>query len=130
MHVEIYLLTPAEDYADAKSRVEWYLENETFYDHYTVLKEKSDSLEEKRAELIELREKYDCRKLADDYLAMAEEQKVAGNMSMAGYYYRRAGSLYEELLTDATVIYNIDFTDYSIPDDTHGWFAIAVDFHV
>jgi hypothetical protein len=130
MHVEIYLLTPGEDLADAESRVEWHLENETFYDHHEVLKEKSGGLEGKRAELLELRERCDFRKLADGYLARAEEEKAAGNVGMAGYHYRRAGALYEELLTDDAVIYNIDTFDYQIPDETRGWFAVAVDFHV
>jgi hypothetical protein len=130
MHVTIRLLTPAEDVDDAISMVEGYLETETFYDYYTTLKEESGSLESQVSKLREKQQEYDCEKLATEYLAKAQELMAKGNRSMAGFYYRRAGALYEELLNDDAVVYNIDSYDYTIPEQTQGWFVVAVDFHV
>jgi hypothetical protein len=136
MHTQIYFITPASGLDDAISRVEGYLETENFYDYYNVLKNGCGTLESKRSELLEWEKKYDWKKTADGFFAIAEELKGKGNLVTAGYYYRLAGSLYEGLLTSDTAIYNIDSYNYEIPESDNGlvndekWFTVPVDFHV
>jgi hypothetical protein len=136
MHTTIYFLTTANDLDDAASRIEGYLETEHFFDYYTVLKAQAGTLEEKRTELLEWQKQYDWKKAADEEYAKAEALKAEGNLSWAGYHYRKAGSLYEQLLIDDAAVYNIDSYDYTIPDENVGevnsepWFCIPVDFHV
>jgi hypothetical protein len=136
LHITIHFLAAATDIDDAVSQVEGFLEPEKFFDYFTVLKEQSGTLDEKRAELLEWQAKYDWKKTADDCYATAEVLKAQGNICMAGYYYRKAGSLYEQLLTDDATVYNINKYDYSIPADGAGlvndekWFCVPVDFHV
>jgi hypothetical protein len=136
MHTLIYILTTANDIADAVSRVEGYLETEHFFDYFTTLEKQAGPLEEKRVELLEFYNRFDWKKAADEAFAQAEALKGKGNLNTAGYYYRKAGSLYEQLLVDDATVYNIDSYDYTIPDKNTGeinsepWFCIPVDFHV
>jgi hypothetical protein len=136
MHVTIYFIASGKDLDDAVNRINSYLETENFYDGYNVLEDEGGTLEEKREKVAEWAAAYDWKKEADGFYSNAEAQKAQGNISMAGYYYRKAGSLYEQLLTDDATIYNIDSYDYSIPNDDkelingEKWFCVPVDFHV
>jgi hypothetical protein len=136
MHITITFITTAADIDDAISKVDGYLETESFYDYYNTLDDEAGTLDAKRAALLELQETYDCRGKADEFYKTAEDLKAKGNLYSAGYYYRKAGALYEGLLTDDVVIYNIDTYNYEIPTDNTGlingesWFVVPVDFHI
>jgi Zn-finger domain-containing protein len=136
MHTVIYFIASGNDIDDAVSRIDGYLETENFFDYYTILEKQGGKLEEKRAELLLWQEKYDWKKAADEAYTEAEKLKAQGDLCRAGYYYRKAGSLYEQLLISDAIIYNIDSYDYTIPEDEKGevnneyWFCIPVDFHV
>jgi hypothetical protein len=136
MHIKITFITKATDIDDATSKVDGYLETENFYDYCNTLNDEVGTLDKKRVALLELQETHDSKKKADEFYATAEELKAKGNLNTAGYYYRKAGALFEELLTDDVVVYNIDSYNYEIPENDDGlvngerWFAVPVDFHV
>jgi hypothetical protein len=130
-HIIINFLILAEDFEDAIGRVEGFLEGEKgFYDSYEVLRKQSGYLPDMMDVICKLRNGPDSVTLAETCLADAKIQKEAGCFGQAGYDYRRAGLLYEGALTQDMPIYNIDSFDYSVPLDTGGWFAIAVNFHL
>jgi hypothetical protein len=128
-HTTIYFLTEAKDIEEAEQEVSAYLEGERFFDYFDVMKDKSGSLEERRAELEAAIQGWDWRKAADNFMEQAEKHKTEGNLGLYGYYLCNAGQLYAQYLITDTRVYNIDTGDYSIPKDDKGWWLIAVDFH-
>lgn len=57
------------------------------------------------------------------------EKHWANDRRMKGYCIKKAGMIMsEEFCSDANV-YNTEMWDYSIPEDTTGWFACIVDMH-
>jgi hypothetical protein len=130
-HIAIHFLTPAEDFEDAISRTEEYLEVEScFYDRYKVLRERSGYLPDMMETICGLKDGPDSITLAETYLAEAEASKLNGCLDEAGYCYRHAGLLYEGALSRDMPIYNIDSFDYSVPLETGGWFVITVYFQL
>jgi hypothetical protein len=130
-HITIHFLTQAEDFEDAISRTEEYLESESdFYESYEVLRKESGWLPDLMDKVNRLLDRPDSITRAETYLAEAEVKKRIGDFGSAGYCYRRAGLLYEGALTQDMPVYNIDSFDYAIPFETRGWFAIAVYFEL
>jgi hypothetical protein len=66
---------------------------------------------------------------AKQFVDAAEEHIEKKWYGMAGDYYRRAGLLYDQILSDDMPYFNITDGSYDIPPDTKGWFYIPVDFH-
>jgi hypothetical protein len=128
-HTTIYFLAEAEDFDNAEEQVTAYLETESFFDYYNTLPDESGTLDQKYDELAGFLEKCDWRKRAEKLLEQAEEYKAAGNLCLYGYMLIQAGELYAQCLNEDTCVFNIDTTDYSIPTEMKGWWAIAVDFH-
>jgi hypothetical protein len=130
-HITICFLTPVEDFDNAISRVETYLECEkSFADGFDILRNESGTLAEKMDAICKLRSGPDSTTLAEKYLAEAENMKQKGYFGQAGYHYIRAGLLYEGALTQDMPVYNIDSFDYAIPFDSEGWFCIVVYFYL
>jgi hypothetical protein len=134
MHTEIYLIVPAKDPNDAVVKVDDFLEDEHFFDYYDILKNGAGTLTEKRAALLERCKDYDWKQLADDYYGTAEELKATGCLSLAGFNYIRAGSLYGQQFNSDAAVFNTDAYDYSIPDEgdtpeTDDWYVVPVNFH-
>jgi hypothetical protein len=127
-HTTIYFLTEAKDQEEAEQEVSGYLEGERFFDYFDVMKDKSGSLEERRAELTAAIQDWDWIKTADGFMEQAEICKAQGNMSGYGYCLCNAGQLYAQYLSIDTYLYNIDASDYSIPTDDKDRWVIAVNF--
>jgi hypothetical protein len=139
----IYFLAEAADFDGAESRVSSYLDTETFYDHFTVLDDKSGGepsplrgsaecsgpLSEKRQDLMGFIKGWDWKKNADDFLHLAERYKAAGDLGQYGYHLIRAGELYAQYLTIDAYVYNVESSDYAIPSEDSLWWVVAVDFH-
>jgi hypothetical protein len=128
-HTTIYLLTDAKGLDEAEHEVSAFLEGESFYDYFDVMKDKSGSLEERRAELMAFIKDWDWIRAANEIMEQAEKYKAQGNMVRYGNYLCNAGRLYSQYLYTDTYAYTIDTGDYSIPKDDKGWWLIAVDFH-
>jgi hypothetical protein len=130
-HILIHFLTTAEDIEDAISRVETFLEGERgFYASYEVLRKESGALTDMMETICKLRNGPDSITLAERFLADAEARKNEGCFGQAGYYYRRAGLLYEGALTHDIPVYNIESFDYVIPCETSGWFCVVVNLYI
>ena len=127
-HTVIYFITTGEDYNDAESSVESFLEKENFFDYSNVVKEMSGPLSEKRNELANFLDGWEHEKAAEDFLKRAQEYKDKGDMGMYGYKLKCAGELIAQNLTIDTYVYNVDSGDYTIPEDDDSWWLIAVDF--
>jgi hypothetical protein len=128
-HTTICFLTKAESFDQAENRVATFLETERFFDYSNALPESSGPLAKKRAELLESAKGWDWKKSADGFLEQAEQHKADGNLGLYGCQLIKAGELYAQSLTVDAYAYNIDTSDYSIPPEDKGWWAIAVDFH-
>jgi hypothetical protein len=128
-HTTIYFLTEAESLGEAENKVTTHLETEHFYDYSDVIHELSGQLAVKRHELLEFAKNWDWKKNADNFLVEAEEQRASGNMELYGYYLIKAGELYAQHLTVDTYAFNINLSDYTIPDEDKNWWAIAMDIH-
>ena len=128
-HTAIYFLAKEKDFEKAEHRVTEYLEGENFFDYSEVLHGESGPLGQKRGELLELVKNWGWKKNADGFLEQAEEYKADGNLGMYGYNLINAGELYAQYLTIETYVFNIDNSDYSIPEENENWWAVAVDFH-
>lgn len=59
----------------------------------------------------------------------AEEYKAKGNKSMQGYCLKNAAEMLGEEFCFEANVYNIESCDYSIPEDTKGFWAVIVDMH-
>ena len=128
-HTTIYFITEAEDLDQAGSRVTGYLETEHFFDCFSVLPETSGPLAQKRGELAEFAKDWDWKKSAESFLERAEKNKASGDLCSCGYDLIKAGELYAQCLTVETYVFNIEEGSYSVPTESKGWWAIAVDFH-
>jgi hypothetical protein len=128
-HTTIYFLTEADDLDHAERRVTAYLESETFFDYSEVQPELSGPLETKRKAIADFMNGWNWKEAAEAILKEAEGNKAKGGLGMYGYNLIRAGELFSQSLTIDTYVFNIDFTDYAIPEESNGWWAVAVDFH-
>jgi hypothetical protein len=134
MHTEIYLIVSAGDVKDAVTEVNNFLETEHFFDYYDILEKGAGMLREKRPAVLEYIKDYDWKKLADDYYKTAEELKAADHLDPAGFYYRKAGSLYSQRFNSDAAVFNTYAYDYSIPGEDEkpesgDWYAVPVNFH-
>jgi hypothetical protein len=132
MHTEIAFLKQAEDLDEACRRVENYLLEEiysVFWDGFEASKERSGSLKELRDDLAKRCKDYNTDAEITRRLEKAKEQMAKNDRFGAGYNYRYAGYLLEQMLCADTVVYNLDDGDYSIPEADDGWFVVIVDFH-
>ena len=127
-HTTIYFLTQAEDMEEAESQVADFLENEDFFSYYTALPDESGPLTDKRPELMDFIKDWDWKKIADDHLTRAQEDKEIGDLGGYGYHLICAGQLYAQYPTIDILVYNVESDDYRIPADDEGWWLIAVDF--
>jgi hypothetical protein len=128
-HTTIYFLTETANLEQAESRVNTYLESETFFDYSEVQHELSGPLETRRKELDGFLNGWNWKEAADALIKETEGYKANGNLEMYGYSLIRIGELYAQNLTIDTYVFNIETGDYSIPAETRGWWAVAVDFH-
>jgi hypothetical protein len=128
-HTTIYFMTETKDLEQAESRVTAYLESETFFDYSEIQHELSGPLETKRKELDTFLNGWNWKEAVDALMKEAEGYKAKGDLGMYGYNLIRIGELYAQNLTIDTYVFNIDTGDYSIPEETKGWWAVAVDFH-
>jgi hypothetical protein len=128
-HATIYFLTVARDFEHAERMVAGYLEGENFFDYSETRAEQSGPLEAKHGDLDALLNGWDWKEAADALLKKAEDYKAKGDLGMCGHTLIRTGELYAQNLNIGAYVFNIDSGDYSIPTDTNGWWAIAVDFH-
>jgi hypothetical protein len=128
-HTTIYFLTEADDLDHAGRKVTAYLESESFFDYSEIQHELSGPLETKRKDLDAFLNGWNWREAAEAILKEAEGHKAKSILGMYGYNLIRAGELFSQSLTIDTYVFNIDFTDYTIPEESNGWWAVAVDFH-
>jgi hypothetical protein len=128
-HTTIYFLTETVNLEQAESRVSAYLESETFFDYSEVQHELSGPLETRRNDPDAFLNGWNWKEAADALMKEAERYKTKGGLGMYGYNLIRAGELYAQNLTIDTYVFNIETGDYSIPTETKGWWAVAVDFH-
>ena len=128
-HTTICFLAEAKSFDEAERRVTACLEGENFFDSLEVLPGQSGPLGRKLGQLKEFTNGWDWKTVADAWLKAAEEAKNASDVGMYGFYLIMAGKLYAQHLNTATYVYNIDTGDYSVPDNSRGWWLIAVDFH-
>jgi hypothetical protein len=128
-HTTIYFLTVAKDFEYAEKTVVGYLEGENFFDYSEAQAEPSGPLEAKRGDLDAFLNGWDWKEAADALLQEAEGYNAQGDLGMCGYTLIRAGELYAQNLHIDAYVFNIESGDYSIPTETKGWWAIAVDFH-
>jgi hypothetical protein len=128
-HTTIYFLAEAENQRRAENAVSAYLEGETFFDYSEIQRELSGPLETKRKDLDAFLHGWNWKEAADALMKEAEDYKAKNNLGMYGYNLVRAGELYAQNLTIDTYVFNIETGDYSIPTETKGWWAVAVDFH-
>jgi hypothetical protein len=126
----MYFLANAENLERAKQHVNNYLETEnSFYDGYEVIDDECGTLADKRLIFDDTIREHDYLVKAKQFVDAAEEQIEKKRYGLAGNYYRRAGLLYDQILSDDMPYFNITDGSYDIPPDTKGWFYIPVDFH-
>jgi hypothetical protein len=128
-HTTIYFLTEVDDLDHAERKVTAYLESESFFDYSEIQHELSGPLETKRKDLDAFLNGWNWRETAEAILEEAEGHKAKRSLGTYGYNLIRAGELFSQSLTIDTYVFNIDFTDYTIPEESNGWWAVAVDFH-
>jgi hypothetical protein len=128
-HTTIYFLTEAEDLERAENKVTAFLESETFFNYSEIQHELSGPLETKRKEIDIFLNGWNWKEAADALMREAEDYKSKEKWESYGYKLIWAGELYSQNLTIDTYVFNIDTGDYSIPEETKGWWAIGVDFH-
>ncbi|GHT63679.1 hypothetical protein FACS1894110_01920 [Spirochaetia bacterium] len=129
-HWTMYFLVSAENLEMAKQHVNNYLENEnSFYDGYEVIDNECGTLAEKRLIFDSTIAEHDYLAKAEKFVTEAKEQVEKNWYGMAGDYYRRAGLLYDQGLSDDMPYFNITDCSYETPHDPKGWFYIPVDFH-
>jgi len=122
-----YFIVKAENDNQAKMKVLIYLETEYFYEDFDVLS--TFSLSEKRKGFSDLYKFWNWNDNADEYLKLAEKEKSKGNFIKCGNLLIDAGNLYAQKLTISTCIFNLDFNNYSIPEDDKDWRVIEVCFY-
>jgi hypothetical protein len=129
-HTTIYFLTKVRNFDRAEQLVTGYLETENFFDYSEVQTALSGPLETKRKEIDAFLNGWNWKETADALLETAEEYKANADPGMYGYSLIRAGELYAQNLSVDTYVFNIDSGDYSIPppEESRGWWAVAVDF--
>jgi hypothetical protein len=126
-HTTIYFLTQAEDLDEAENTVYDYLESVHHIDSPVISSNKSGLLSNKRSELMNYIKDWDWKKSAEEHLKWAQEYKESGDLRLYGNYLTYAGNLYAQELTSTTYVFNIDWDDYSVPDEDSGWWVIGVD---
>jgi hypothetical protein len=128
-HATIYFLTTANAFEQAESKVMAYLEGETFFDYSEAIPDLSGPLKTRRKNLDAVLNGWNWRKAADALMQEAENYKAQDDLMMFGHCHIRAGALYAQTLNIDTYVFNIDTGDYCIPEESGGWWVIAVDFH-
>jgi len=126
-HTIIYFLTQAEDLDEAENNVLDYLESVHHIDCPVITPDKSGLLSSKRPEIMNYIKDWDYEKCAEGYLNLAQRYKESGDLRLYGHQLIFAGELYAKELTITTYVFNIDWDDYSVPDEDSGWWAIGVD---
>ncbi len=80
-----------------------------------------------------VREWRESQETEEEFLAYAEEYKESSHdpysRAMRGYYMKRAASIMMEEFCFSTNVFNVEYKDYSIPDDVDGFYAVMIDMH-
>jgi hypothetical protein len=129
-HVTINLLVESESLNEAVRQVNNCLENEnSFFDYFDIIEKDYGALETKRHILSSILEEENYLKKAVKFAREEDKQRRKKCYSSAGDYYRRAGELFNQCLSDDMAYYNLTEWSYYIPPDNKGWYFIPVDFH-
>jgi hypothetical protein len=132
MHVYIIFLVQADSLENAKSDVRSYVEdmaNRQWWDYGGIVDESEDfnrPIAEVNWSKVGIPNHIES---ADIFVKKAEVERSKGNLGLAGYYYRRAGELFQEIISYEYPIYNYTNETYQMPKDTDGWYAIESDLH-
>jgi hypothetical protein len=129
-HVTIYFLTEAKNLEIAKRHVNSCLDSEnSFFDGFEIVDSDCGTLKDNLVKLNGMSSEQNYLIKAEQFVREAEEQRKKKYYGLAGDYYRRAGMLYDQRLSDDMPYYNITDWSYEVPTDTNGWYFIPVDFH-
>ena len=137
MHMNVFIITLAEDAEDALSEVESWIDeyaDREFFDYGSVIKPEQVRLVKDIAEELE---KY--KAITETYLPDIEKQieqcKAEGSRGGEGYHHIRYGRILCEWCCYEMPFFNITDWDWSIPtkvpDHAEGrdWYAVYVDLH-
>jgi hypothetical protein len=128
-HVMMVFLVEAENFDDAQSKVYNYIEDIHDWWDYGEVVDKSEKFNRPLSECIADIPHPDFMPIAETALKEAEEYNAKKDYRWAGYKYRMAGILFEQLMSYDYPMWNMTIEDYSIPEDPTGWFAIEADLH-
>jgi beta-galactosidase GanA len=132
MHAHIIFLVKADGLEEARDEVRSYAEDMAYREwwDYGGIVEESEDFNRPIAEVDWSKVNIpDHIKSAEVFVKQAEIEKLKGGISMAGYYYRRAGELFSEMISHEHPIYNYSDGTYKMPAETDGWYAIESDLH-
>jgi hypothetical protein len=132
MHFHPILLVQADDLEEAKIKAEDFCDTESgehsYFDYGGIVPDTETDFNKPLSEVKPILPGDDHIALARNLIAEAEQCMREGNHGHAGYCYRRAGLLLEQLFFVDYPLYNIDRNDYS-REYSEGWYAIEADFH-
>jgi len=142
MHSAVVLLVQAENKEDAVFEAENFMDQEVghAFDYYSIednnwgdligSKEKEEfvlPLSECKDKVIEYSKSKDLE--IEYFQSLADQYKKAGDNQMYGFALKHLGEIIGEYFTPYAGVYNIDMSDYSIPDNTDDWWAVVADMH-
>jgi hypothetical protein len=132
MHFHPILLVNAENLEEAKIKAGDFADCESgehsFFDYGGITE---DTETEWNKPLSEVKAKLPVDTHIADALSLlskANAELIQNNFDMAGYYFRKAGELFSQCFCSECTVFNIEYYDYSQPDE-EGWYAIEADFH-
>jgi hypothetical protein len=133
MHFHPILLVQADSLEEAKIQARDFCEVESgghsYFDYGDIV---PDEETEWNKPLSEVRDKLPIKnnvELAMGFIAQAERRMDAREYGQAGYLYRTAGQLLEELFCVEYPLFNIQYYDYSREDYGEGWYVVEADLH-
>jgi len=137
MHKGIICLTNAESVEEAQEKVELFLEKPSDkFDWYQIGGRWNSLIGENNImplkECLNKVKEYVEQKGVEERIKQLEMNTTVAyseNKYMKGTCYKVLGNLLCENFCDDCDLFNIDDEDYSIPENTEGWYAIVVDIH-
>lgn len=141
MHKGIIILTKANDVEEAENNVSDFmiLYKDSVWDWWQLGGRWSSLLETSPlGECIELVNEW--KQNVNHAIKAEEEAKqwlnyknsngdIVADYGMYGYCLVKAGNLYQQKFYNNTNVYNMETSDYSIPEEVFGWYAVMIDIH-
>lgn len=132
MHFHPILLVQADSLEEAKIIAEDFCDNEcgdhSYFDYGGIVPDEQTVWNKPLAEVWEKLPPDSRIEDAKRFIIKAETEMENQNYGMAGHYYHKAGLLFQEAFCTETLVFNVQYNDYSRVNE-NGWYAIEADLH-